>query len=226
MYELIYRTGRLFVHLFHPLTCHRDGCRGSIPGRVYRILCFAWQLLVLRPATFAGLVLVVTFLYQKMHGAAVSYWQGVLQAQAASYHDAATGFVMQMSGCLIRNAASPETAVLPLPEPEDSGTPRFCEPRRVAVSIAWMAQRDVAVFTAFYITLVFLSFIRMVFSRQVLPVATERKDEYGRAGRSRVVRVGDDILTITPGGEYHAMRVDNEGRRIPEVHNLSGGRDE
>lgn len=219
MYEPISRTGRLFGRLFHPLTCYRAWCGGSIVGRIYRILRFAWRLLVLRPATLAGLVLVVTFLYQKMHGTAVPYWQGVLLTQAASYQGAPAGFVMRMSGCLTEKTTSQEAAVSLLPEPD-------CEPRRVAVSIDRVAQRDVAVLTGFYITLVVLSFIWMALSGQVLPVATAKGERSGsvnmRSARSQIIRTGDGIVVVTPEGEYHALLTNKDGRRIATGRDTSG----
>jgi hypothetical protein len=224
--SLISRTGRLFVRLFHPLTCHRAWCGGSLNGRVYCTLRFTWRLLVLRPATIAGLILMVTFLYQKIHGTADLFWQQTLQSQAAAYRDAPAGSVMQMRGCLADNAVSQVSSVSPLPAAKDSDIPHFCEPHRVAVSIERVAQRDIAIVTGLYTILVILSFIWMALSRQVLPVATARKNEYGRVGCGRAVRVGDDILIITPGGEYHAMRVDNEGHRTSDGHGASGGRNE
>jgi hypothetical protein len=163
------------MRLFHPLACHHDWCRGSLIVRVCRTLRFAWRLLVLRPATLAGLVLVVTFLYQKIHGTADIFWLQTLQAQAAAYRDAPAGSVMQMGGCFTDKAVSQVSAISPLPAPNDSDTPRFCEPRRVAVSIERVAQSVIAVFTGIYATLVFFSFIWMVFSEQVLPVATGRR---------------------------------------------------
>lgn len=214
--SLISRTGRFFV-------CrHRDGCGGSLTGRVYRILRFAWRLLVLRPATLAGFVLVVAFLYQKIHGTAVPYWQSVLQAQAASYRDAPAGSVMQMNGCFTDKAASQVPVILPLPE--NSEVPRFCEPQRVAVSIDRVAQNDIAVFTAIYAMLVFFSFIWMVFSGQVLPVATENRGYTVnvRSARSRVVRKGDCIVVVTPEGELHTVPVDKEGRRIATGSDIPG----
>lgn len=226
MYELIYRTGRLFVRLFHPLTCYLTWCGGSIAGRIYRTLRFVWRLLVLRPATLAGLVLVVTFLYQKMHGTAVPYWQDVLQTQAASYRDAPTGAVMRMSGCFTDNTASHIESISPLQTPEDSNIPRFCEPRRVAISIDRVAQRDVAVLTGFYITLVVLSFIWMALNGQVLPVATAKSERSGsvnmRSARSQIIRTGDGIVVVTPEGEYHALPVDKDGRRIATGRDTSG----
>ncbi|MGR7482795.1 hypothetical protein ACU60U_20330 [Klebsiella aerogenes] len=222
MYELIYRTGRLFGRLFHPLTCYRAWCGGSIAGRIYRTLRFAWRLLVLRPATLAGLVLVVTFLYQKMHGTAVPYWQGVLLTQAASYQGAPAGFVMRMSGCLTEKTTSQEAAVSLLPEPD-------CEPRRVAVNIVRVAQSDIAVFTAFYITLVVLSFIWMGLSGQVMPVATEKGEKGGRAGsanmrssRSQIIHTGDSIVVVTPEGEYHTLFVDKAGHLVATGNATSG----
>lgn len=226
MYELIYRTGRLFGRLFHPLTCYRAWCGGSIAGRIYRTLRFAWRLLVLRPATLAGLVLVVTFLYQKMYGTAVPYWQDVLQKQAASYRDAPAGSVMQMSSCFTDNTASHIEAISPLQTPEDSNIPRFCEPLRVAVSIDRVAQSDIAVFTAFYITPVVLSFIWMVLSGQVLPVATAKGERSWsvnmRSSRSQIIRAGDGIVVVTPEGEYHALLTNKDGRRIATGRDTSG----
>lgn len=228
---IISRTGRLFVRLFHPLNCYRAWCGGSIFWQLYRTLRFAWRLLVLRPATLAGLVLVVTFLYQKMHGTAVPYWQGVLLTQAASYQGAPAGFVMRMSGCLTEKATSQEAVVSPLREPKlwepkDSDFSRSCEPRRVAVSIDRVAQRDVAVLTGFYITLVVLSFIWMALSGQVLPVATAKGERSGsvnmRSARSQIIRTGDGIVVVTPEGEYHALLTNKDGRRIATGRDTSG----
>lgn len=216
---IISRTGRLFVRLFYPLFCYRTWCGGSIFWQLYRTLRFAWRLLVLRPATLAGLVLVVTFLYQKMNGTAVPCWQGVLLTQAASYQGAPAGLVMRMSGCLTEKTTSQEAAVSLLPEPD-------CEPRRVAVSIDRVAQSDIAVFTAFYITLVVLSFIWMVLSGQVLPVATAKGERSWsvnmRSARSQIIHTGDGIVVVTPEGEYHALPVDKDDRRIATGRDTSG----
>jgi hypothetical protein len=216
------RTGRLFVRLFYPLTCHRTWCGGSVIGLVSYFLRFALRLLVLRPATLAGLVLVVTFLYLKTSGTAEPVWLNVLQSQATAYHDAPAGRVMQPGGCLSDNTQSQANAVSPRPAaPDDSFPSRTCTPRMVAVSIERVAQSDIAVFTTLYTTLVIFSFMWMALRGEVLPVATERKAKCGRAGR-----VGDDVLIITQEGEYHAMRVNKDGYRATEVRDSTGGRDE
>lgn len=223
---IISRTGRLFVSLFYPLTCYRTWCGGSIAGQLYRTLRFAWRLLVLRPATLTGFVLVVTFLYQKMRGTAVPFWQDVLQAQAASYRDAPAGSVMQMSGCFVDKATSKVASVSPLTAPEYSDTPRICEQQRLPVRIDRVAQNDIAVYTAFYVTLVLLSFIWMVLSGQVLPVATGKGGRTGtvymRSARDRVVRTSDSIVVVTPEGEYHALLANKNGRRIATGRDTSG----